>query len=226
MKAVGADAAEGGIMKKHIHRRSGWLAATVAFGAMAAIASAQHAPPGAPPPPPSHPSPYSQPSGAQAPHEAEQPPPPYRQAVHSPASTCPTVEHPLPICRESADERRERLSAIRGVRGWIVRTKTVEVRGTGQHNLVAMLATDRGGERLIVDLGPAQDLRAMPVQPGQRLAAEGVVKRLGDRQVLVATRLLAGSHRIAVDRSHQARLAQQALARQQEQERAEVTESP
>jgi hypothetical protein len=213
-------------MTKHTHRRSWWLTATVAGGAMAAIASAQHAPPNAAPPPPSDPPPYSQPPGAQAPHEAQQPPPPYRQAAHSPASNCPAVEHPLPICRESADERRERLSAIRGVRGWIVRTKTVEVRGAGQHNVVAMLATDRGSERLIVDLGPAEHLRAVPVQPGQRLAAEGVVKRLGDRQVLVATRLLAGSHRIAVDRSHQARLARQALARQQEQERPEVAESP
>lgn len=153
------------------------------------------------------------------------PPPSPEDRAFSPAAILNAPAAKPPICAESETEWRRRMNAVRAVRGRIVRTKTVSIRDAiteGEdarenmdlHTVVAMVAPDDGRTRLVVDLGPLGQMEPHVLRPGQRIAAEGVVKRLGDRQFLVAQRVTtADGHVRAVDRQAQDQMVARALER-------------
>jgi hypothetical protein len=128
-----------------------------------------------------------------------------------------------PVCMEHEAERHRRMNTIRTVRGRVVRTKTLSVRdvvtegleaheGTDLHNVVAMVAPDEGSMRLVVDMGPMEGLGPHALRPGQRIIAAGVVRRVGERQVLVAERIILADEERRVERRAQIRMAIRALA--------------
>lgn len=102
------------------------------------------------------------------------------------------------------EDLEARAGALREASGDIVRTKVVAIRGTNQENLVALIDTHRGNDRLVVDLGPVDAMRELRLGEGDRIAVEGRVHRVGDRQVLVASRIREGDRTRRIDRSGQA----------------------
>lgn len=109
---------------------------------------------------------------------------------------------------ESPREAQRRMQKLREVSGTIIETKTVEMRGTDQQNVVALIRTSRGDRRLIVDLGPAQQLEQAKLREGEKIAVEGTVATIRDQQFLVASRVKANGQTIEVDRTAQRKLHQ------------------
>jgi len=84
--------------------------------------------------------------------------------------------------------------------GQVLRTKLVDVRGTTEKMLVAML--DLGnGQREIVDLGPAQNFRLVPIQTGEQISVRGPHAALGRYDVLLATGATVAGNDIAIRRA-------------------------
>jgi hypothetical protein len=83
---------------------------------------------------------------------------------------------------EDEEEGRDGLQTLRGE---VVRTKRVETEGTTYQ--AALLETDQG-RRVIVDLGPVQDLRNenVSVQRGQDIQVRGRYANVGDYRVFMA----------------------------------------
>jgi hypothetical protein len=102
----------------------------------------------------------------------------------------------------------QRTRKLREVSGTVIATKSVQLRGTEERNLIALLRTNRGNDRLVVDLGPASKINRDQVKEGGKLAAQGVVVRVGDQQFLAATHIKAGDQTMKVDRSAQQNMMQ------------------
>lgn len=119
------------------------------------------------------------------PSPADKPRPPAKLApAQTGAKQAPSGAHP-----ETAPEARRRTQTLREVSGVVLGMKVVEVRGTGDQNVVALIKTDRGDRRLAIDLGPLTQLDRSGLHVGGRLAAEGYVVAVRDQQFLVATRI-------------------------------------
>jgi hypothetical protein len=83
--------------------------------------------------------------------------------------------------------------------GQVLRTKQVDLRGTNEKVLVALV--DAGdGQRQIVDLGPTLNYKAAPVYTGDQIAVRGPRVALGKANVLVATEATIGSNAVAIKR--------------------------
>jgi hypothetical protein len=108
---------------------------------------------------------------------------------------------------ENNSEAAERSRALRQARGTVIQTKQVKVQNGGDV-LVAMLATNKGDRRLLVDLGPND--QKLNIDKGEKMSVEGVVTRIGDRQVLVANRIKADGQLVKIDRESQIRQAERA----------------
>jgi hypothetical protein len=90
------------------------------------------------------------------------------------------------------------------VSGQVLRTKHVEVRtldpkGQAKQNFVALLQTDQG-RRVVVDLGPPQQLQAVSLKQGMQVDAHGQWVRIGDRPVLWASRLTVDGKTVQIRR--------------------------
>lgn len=130
---------------------------------------------------------------------------PDKQA-QSPRQQAGAKQAPDKMIDETASDAQQRTHTPRQVSGVVLGTKTVEVRGAGERNLIVLIKTTRGDRRLAIDLGPAQALAQANVTPGARIAAEGYVVALRDQQFLVATRVMSGDQVFDVRRPAQARL--------------------
>jgi len=83
--------------------------------------------------------------------------------------------------------------------GQVLRTKQVDIRGTNEKVLVALV--DAGnGQRQIVDLGPTLNYKAVPIYTGDQIAVHGPRVTLGKANVLVATEATVGSNAVAIKR--------------------------
>jgi hypothetical protein len=83
--------------------------------------------------------------------------------------------------------------------GQILRTKLVDLRGTTEKALVALLDTG-DGQRQIVDLGPVVNFKATPIRTGDQIAVRGARVTLGQMDVLVATDVNLGSDAVSIKR--------------------------
>lgn len=92
---------------------------------------------------------------------------------------------------------------LREVSGRVINTKTVEVRGTDTQNLVAMLKTNKGDRRLVVDLGPQKAFTENQIKEGTNLAAQGRVVEIRGRQFLAADKVKLGDNVINIERAAQ-----------------------
>lgn len=113
----------------------------------------------------------------------------------------------------SAEKAQARSMKTRQVSGTVLETKMVDINGTQLQNLVVLLKTTRNDRRLRVDLGPVNKLPTTIV-PGERIAAEGRVARLGDHQVLIADRLRDDDQSYRIDRGEQLRQSRRAANNQ------------
>lgn len=92
--------------------------------------------------------------------------------------------------------------ATRTVTGRVLATKTVQLRGTNQRNLVALVRTPEGMRRL-VDLGPRSDARQLQLAAGDQLAVRGPVATVNGRQIVIAEQARSDAASLDIDRSMQ-----------------------
>ena len=87
------------------------------------------------------------------------------------------------------------------IRGRVLRSKEVEVRGTDEDIQAVLLETPQG--RLVVDLGPVDELRERNVQVrrGQQITALGYFEPMGRYAAFIAERLNVNGRNIDVDRT-------------------------
>ncbi|MFO7178548.1 MAG: hypothetical protein DIU78_007620 [Pseudomonadota bacterium] len=163
------------------------------------------APPAAPAPTP------GQPSTAQPPAAAESPPQALPPAERVPVAGTTAQK----VLRETPAQAERRVRTPREVSGTVIATKTVRIRGYDQPNFIALIRTNKGNRRLAIDLGPRRDLEDTDIGRGETLAAVGPVVRVGDEQILVATRARIGDQLVEVDRSGQTRAMQEVRRKSQ-----------
>jgi hypothetical protein len=105
--------------------------------------------------------------------------------------------------KENAEQTQQRLTKQRQVSGTIIDTKTVEIRGADSENMIALIKTKRGNQRLVVDLGPTAQLTDLDIDNGEQIAAQGVVVTMGDRNLLVANQVKAEGRTLEINRMSQ-----------------------
>lgn len=93
-------------------------------------------------------------------------------------------------------ERRAAQDAT--VKGTIEQTKQVRVPGGAPHEIA--LVRSRDGAH-IVDLGPRSQLGPVRLEAGSRIEATGQYRRVGDRAVLIASRVSQDEQTVRLDRS-------------------------
>jgi hypothetical protein len=88
------------------------------------------------------------------------------------------------------------------IRGKVLRTKEVEVRGTDFQVLAAQVQR-RSGERVIVDLGATEDLKehGLNIKKGDEISVRGRFVQVGPYRVLLADRVADGGKSADIDRS-------------------------
>jgi len=74
--------------------------------------------------------------------------------------------------------------------GKVLRSKTVELVDGGKQHVVAQVRSNRGRRR-IVDLGQADRLKDLAIEPGARISVQGRPVLAGDRPILRADRIEA-----------------------------------
>jgi hypothetical protein len=94
-------------------------------------------------------------------------------------------------------------SGMQQVRGEILRTKRVEVRGAPT-DFLAVLLQDRNGRQLVVDIGSIDNLRERDIRlhSGDQIWVRGRFVRLGDFRVLMADELRADGQTVEINRQH------------------------
>ncbi|HEY2412119.1 MAG TPA: hypothetical protein VGI40_07745 [Pirellulaceae bacterium] len=85
------------------------------------------------------------------------------------------------------------------VRGQVLRTKQVDLRGTADKNLAALVDIGNG-QRQIVELGLASNFRLTPVVTGEPIAIRGHQVRVGQLDVLVASLVAIGGKDVVIQR--------------------------
>jgi hypothetical protein len=85
------------------------------------------------------------------------------------------------------------------IRGQVLRTKQVDLRGTADKNLAALIDVG-GGQRQIVELGLASNFRLTPIVTGEPIAVRGHQVRAGQLNVLVASAVGIGGKDILIHR--------------------------
>lgn len=106
--------------------------------------------------------------------------------------------------RQQQDEQARQMaesmssSKARQVSGTINKTKKVSVRDT-KHMVAAVKNKD--GDQVMVDLGPVSDARNFDLKKGDKLTAQGPMAKVGDKPILLATKLKLDNRTVSVDRS-------------------------
>lgn len=86
----------------------------------------------------------------------------------------------------------------------ILRLKKVPIRNSDLNHSVALVRTDDGHQG-VIDLGPADDLQELQLKSGQQIDVRGKSVRVGDRHVLMASRITSQGDALQIDRSQQPR---------------------
>lgn len=105
--------------------------------------------------------------------------------------------------RGSDRRMKDRMHQSRAVSGEILTTKRVAAPDGRSDHLVALVATDRGNARLIIDFGAIDRLdrfERQVLRRGEQISAEGPVKVVGGVNVLKAKRVSAGDDTFRIDR--------------------------
>jgi len=85
------------------------------------------------------------------------------------------------------------------IRGRVLRMKQVDLRGTPDKNLAALIDIG-GGQQQVVELGLASNFRLTPVVTGEPIAVRGHQVRAGQLNVLVASAVGIGGKDIMIQR--------------------------
>jgi hypothetical protein len=101
------------------------------------------------------------------------------------------------------------------ISGRVTNAKKVDIQDSETQNLVVLLLTPQG-QRVAADLGPVQELRAIPVRIGDRLTVRGSVVRVGDRPTIFAQEVRSDrvGQAVAIDRSEPQQAQPAALPRE------------
>jgi hypothetical protein len=99
-------------------------------------------------------------------------------------------------------EGRSRAAREASIQGQVLRTKLVDVRGTSDKVLVALVKTDEGKQQ-IVDLGKPKSLRDLSVRSGDEIRAVGTSRRMGQRNVIFARRVTIDGTSANIERQRQ-----------------------
>ena len=86
------------------------------------------------------------------------------------------------------------------VTGEVIKTKRVDVRGTDQQRLVALLKTDNR-KRVPVDLGNPNQLGRQQPTVGDQITVRGRLVRIGDRAVIVGEEMEADRRIVRIDQT-------------------------
>jgi hypothetical protein len=97
------------------------------------------------------------------------------------------------------------------IAGQVLRTKQVDVRGSDEKFLVALLDTG-DGQRQIVDLGPTANFKAAPIYTGDQIAVRGPRVTLGKLDVVLATQTSVAGETVFIKRVAPAAAAAVAVA--------------
>jgi len=124
-----------------------------------------------------------------------------REAV--PPSVPRVVETPAAVVEEIPQEL--------ALAGQVIRTKQVDVRGSTEKFLVALLDTG-DGQRQIVELGPTANFKLTPIHTGDQIAVRGPRAMLGNLNVLLATQVNVSGELVAIKRVAPAAVAVAAVA--------------
>lgn len=112
-----------------------------------------------------------------------------REAMPPPAPR--VIESPAVVVEEAPQEV--------ALAGQVIRTKQVDVRGSTEKFLVALLDTG-DGQRQIVELGPTVSLKLTPIHTGDQIAVRGPKATLGNLNVLLATQVNVGGEIVSIKR--------------------------
>jgi hypothetical protein len=104
---------------------------------------------------------------------------------------------------ENAEQAGKRVNKSRQVRGTVLQHKQVKIKGTDLTNEVMLLRTQKGNKILVVDAGRSDKLSSLALDRGKQVTARGQVVTMKGQQVLVASDIMQGNQRLAVDRSQQ-----------------------
>jgi hypothetical protein len=123
-----------------------------------------------------------------------QPVPAVAQPVPANAETAAVVTAPATAAVISAP-----LGSEIAVQGQVLRTKQVDLLGTADKNLVALVDIGNG-QRQIVELGLASNFRLTPVVTGEAIAIRGHQVRTGQLNVLVASLVTLAGKDVLIQR--------------------------
>lgn len=86
--------------------------------------------------------------------------------------------------RAAPDERRR--PRVQSFSGTIDRTKELEIEGSDNKHEVAILKSGDENQKMLVDLGPVQQLDKLNIEQGDKVRVQGIAMNINHRRVLVA----------------------------------------
>jgi hypothetical protein len=104
---------------------------------------------------------------------------------------------------ESVEHACRRVNKSRQVRGTVLQSERVKIKGSDLTNSVILLRTQDGNRILVIDAGRSDKLSSLELDRGKRIGAQGKVVTMRGQQVLVASDITQGDQRVAVDRSQE-----------------------
>jgi hypothetical protein len=99
-------------------------------------------------------------------------------------------------------QQQQRAGETRMIEGRVVALKSVRLRGTEERNLVTMIRTAEGKQK-VIDLGPRAQARQLDLEIGDRLVVRGREAQVGDQMILVANEARTSERTLSIDRSRQ-----------------------
>ena len=112
----------------------------------------------------------------------------------------------MQVCKhksETPEQARKRANKSRQVRGTVIQSKQVKIKGSDLTNKVMLLRTQKGNKLLVIDAGRTDKLANLELDKGKQVSARGQVVTMKGQQVLIASDLKQGNQRVSVDRSQQ-----------------------
>jgi hypothetical protein len=110
-----------------------------------------------------------------------------------------TVVEVAPRVAEAPVVAAEAIPEEVALAGQVIRTKQVEVRGSSEKILVALVETG-DARRQIAELGPTANFKLTPIHTGDQIAVRGVRATLGNHDVLLATQVNVGGESVVIKR--------------------------
>jgi len=100
--------------------------------------------------------------------------------------------------QQKAKDQSSKEAKEQRIGGEVVQVKKVSVKDT--KNLLVQIEKD-GGQKLFVDLGPANNLEDFDISEGDQISVRGPVTKVGEKKLLVAQQLQVNNNSTKIDRN-------------------------